>query len=50
MLELVAFLLILTAGYLALVTVLVIFINWVERRHTADDAWWLPGHDQDGDR
>lgn len=47
MLELAAFLLILAAGYAGLITALVIFINWVERRHTAADAWWLPGHDQD---
>lgn len=47
MLELAAFLLLLAVAYLALVTVLVVFINWVERRHTAADAWWLPGHDQE---
>ena len=50
MLELLVFLLILALAYLALITVLVIFINWVERRHTAADTWWLPGHDQDDRR
>ena len=42
-----AYLAILAAGYAALIAALMIFVDWIDRRDTAADTWWLPGRDND---